>query len=316
MRHVFGRAGIAAVLAALVVISIVQSSASARPAAAATVAEAAQPALAAAATWTGTWSASPQSVSPTFRQQTLRQIAHTSIGGTAARVQLSNAYSTQPVTLSDVHIARRTSGSSIDTTTDRTATFGGSTSVTIPAGGTAVSDSIAFAVAALSDVAVSFYFPQQTGALTGHQLGNQTNYIAAGDVSGNGSLTGVQSTGSYFVLANLDVTNAAATGAVVVIGASITDGVGTPSDSNRRWPNDLAVRLNNSGRTVGVLNQGISGNRLLVDGSGQSELHRFARDAVEPTRRAVGHQRRRHRQRCGSDRIHPRPTSSSPRPSR
>jgi lysophospholipase L1-like esterase len=276
MPHVTGRAGLAgvAVLAAVLVSAIVQSFAPARPAAAATVA------VPAAATWTGTWSASPQGGSTTFRQQTLRQIAHTSISGAAARVQLSNAYSGQPVTISDIHIARRTSGSSVDTSTDRTATFGGSTSVTIPAGGTAVSDSIGFAVPALSDVAVSFYLPQQTGGLTWHQSGNQTNYIASGDVSGNGSLSGAQTTGSYYVLANLDVMNAATTGAVVTLGASITDGIASASDTNRRWPNDLAVRLNNSGRTVGVLNQGISGNKLLSDGAGQSALNRFSRDAV------------------------------------
>ena len=195
-------------------------------------------------------------------------------------MQLSNAYSGQPVTIADVHVARRTSGSSVDTSTDRAATFGGSTSVTIPAGGTAVSDSIAFAVPALSDVAVSFYLPQQTGGLTWHQSGNQTNYIASGDVSGSASLSGAQTTGSYYLLANLDVQTAASTGAVVTLGASITDGIVSSSDSNRRWPNDLAVRLNNSGRTVGVLNQGISGNKLLSDGAGQSALNRFSRDAV------------------------------------
>ena len=237
-------------------------------------------ALAAAGPWTGTWAASPQSGGGTFSQQTLRQIVHTSIAGTSARLQLSNAFGTQPVTVADVHLAQRTSGSSVATGTDRQVTFGGSTSTTIPAGGTAVSDEASFAVAASADVAVSFYLPGPTGPATYHQTGEQTNYIAAGDVSASGSLGNPQTTGSYYFLANLDVQNSAATGAVVTLGASITDGVASSGDANRRWPNRLADRLAAAGRTVGVLNQGISGNRLLVDGAGQSALNRFGRDVL------------------------------------
>ncbi|HEY2672088.1 MAG TPA: GDSL-type esterase/lipase family protein [Rugosimonospora sp.] len=234
----------------------------------------------AAGPWTGTWAASPQSGGPAFNQQTVRQIVHTSIGGSAARIQLSNVFGTQSVTIADVHVAQRTSGSSIATGTDRQVTFGGATSTTIPAGGTTVSDSVSFTVVASSDVAVSFYLPQPTGSATYHQTGQQTNYIASGDVSANASLGGAQTTGSYYFLANLDVQNAAAAGAVVALGASITDGFGSSSDANHRWPNDLASRLASSGRTVGVLNQGISGNRLLVDGAGQSALNRFGRDVL------------------------------------
>jgi lysophospholipase L1-like esterase len=237
-------------------------------------------AAAADTTWTGTWASSQQSSGTTFNNQTLRQIVHTSISGTTARIQLSNAFGNQPVTVTDVHIALRTSGSTVDTTTDRKVTFGGSASTTIAVAATAVSDSIAFTVPALSDVAVSFYLPQGTGPATSHQLGEQTNYVAGGDVAGNGTLSGPQTNGSYYFLANLDVQNTAAEGAVATLGASITDGVASSGDSNRRWPNDLAARLNQAGRTIGVLNQGISGNRLLADGAGQSASNRFSRDVL------------------------------------
>jgi lysophospholipase L1-like esterase len=237
-------------------------------------------AAAAADGWTGTWSVSPQSGGPSYNQQTLRQIVHTGIGGTAARIRISNAFGSAPLTVADVHLARRTSGSSVDTGTDRVVTFGGQRTVTVPAGGTAVSDQAAFSVPALSDVAVSLYLPQPTGSATYHQQGTQTNYLAGGDVSGNASLNGAATSGSYSFLTNLDVQNPAATGAVVTLGASITDGVASAQDSNRRWPNDLARRLADSGRTVGVLNQGISGNKLLSDGAGQSALARFDRDVV------------------------------------
>ncbi len=235
---------------------------------------------AAAPAWTGTWAASPQTTGDSFSQQTLRQIVHTSISGTAARVQLSNAFGSSPLTISDVHVAQRTSGSSVDPGTDRTVTFGGSPSVTIPVGGTAKSDSVPFAVQALSDVAISFYLPQQTANATGHQLGEQTNYISPGDVAGNATLASPQTTGSYYFLANLDVQNPAAEGAVVTLGASITDGIASAADANRRWPNDLAVRLNQAGATAGVLNEGISGNSLLRDGAGQSAVNRFSRDVL------------------------------------
>ena len=230
--------------------------------------------------WNGTWAAAPQSSGASFGNQTLRQIVHTSISGTVARLDLSNAFGSGPVTVTDVHIARRTSGSAVDGSTDKAVTFGGATSVTIAAGQKAVSDSIAFPVAALSDVAVSFYLPQQITNATQHQLAEQTNYVAAGDVAGNATLNGPQTNGSYTFLAGLDVQNSAATGSVVTLGASITDGVASSSDANRRWPNDLAVRLNQSGRTVGVLNEGISGNALLHDGAGQSAVNRFSRDVL------------------------------------
>ena len=233
-----------------------------------------------ATTWTGTWSASPQTSSTTFAQQTLRQIVHTSISGTAARIQLSNAFGTQSVTVADVHVAERSSGSSIVSGTDVAVTFNGQSSATIAVGDLAVSDSIAFPVAALSDVAVSMYLPSATGSATSHQLGNQTNYVASGDVSGDATLTSPQTNGSYYFLVNLDVQNPLATGAVVTLGASITDGYASTSDANERWPNDLASRIVSAGRTVGVLNQGISGNDLLTDGAGQSALHRFARDVL------------------------------------
>jgi lysophospholipase L1-like esterase len=236
--------------------------------------------MAATTPWTGTWSASPESGGQSFSQQTLRQIVHTSIGGSSAQVQVSNVFGAAPLVVADVHVALRSSGSTIVSGTDHTVTFGGQASITIPAGGLAVSDAVAMSVPALSDVVVSMYLPQSTGSSTYHQQGTVTNYIAAGDVSGNASLSGAQTTNSYFFLTNLNVQNPAAQGAVVTLGASITDGYASTTDANERWPNDLAARLANSGRTIGVLNQGISGNRLLVDGSGQSALNRFNRDVL------------------------------------
>jgi len=235
---------------------------------------------AAADVWTGTWAASPQVGNAIFSRQTLRQIVRTSIAGSVARIQLSNVFGTQPLVVSDVHIAQRASGSSIAAGTDRSVTFGGQVSTIIAAGALGVSDPIEFAVAALSDVAVSFYLPQPTGPITtSHATALQTNYVADGDVSGDATFPGLQ-TNTYYFLANLDVQNPSSEGAVVTLGASITDGVASAPNANRRWPNDLAARLARAGRTIGVLNEGISGNELLTDGAGQAALHRFQRDVL------------------------------------
>ena len=237
-------------------------------------------AQAAAGGWTGTWATAPISGGQSFSAQTVRQIVHTSISGTAARIQLSNVFGSAPLSVGDVHIAQAGSGSAITAGTDQTVTFGGSSSVTIAAGATAVSDTIGFSVPALSNVAISFYLPEATGASTYHQYAMQTNYIAGGDVSGAASLPDAQTTSSYFFLTNLDVQNPDSEGSVVTLGASITDGYASTQGANTRWPNDLAARLAGAGDTVGVLNEGISGNRLLQDGTGPSALSRFDRDVL------------------------------------
>jgi lysophospholipase L1-like esterase len=274
-------AGIAAALVASALTQLPVASSTAM--AAAPAAGSVEPAAAANPTsgyWTGTWATAPQSGGASFDQQTIRQIVHTSISGTVARIEISNAFGTAPLTVSDVHIALAGSGSAITSGTDHTVTFGGSTTTTIAAGGTGISDTISYPIPALTNVAISFYLPDPTGASTYQQVSNQTSYIASGDVSGAASLPGAQTAASYYFLTNLDVQNADSEGSVVALGASITDGYASTLDANDRWTNDLATRLNAAGDTIGVLNEGISGNRLLVDGAGQSAVNRFDRDVL------------------------------------
>jgi len=233
--------------------------------------------------WTGTWAVSPMrdNSGMRFDKQTLRQIVHTSVGGHRARIQISNLFGSEPLTIEDVHIALRTTGSSIVPGTDRTVQFGGLSSIIVQPGATAVSDPIEFQVPRLADVAISFYLPKANPASTYHGSGFQTSYIADGDVSGDTNLSGVKTTGSYYFLLNLDVQDPAALGSVATLGASITDGYASTADTNRRWPNDLAQRLGDAGVKIGVLNQGISGNRLLVAGAGDSAEARFERDVID-----------------------------------
>jgi lysophospholipase L1-like esterase len=230
--------------------------------------------------WTGSWAVAPEINFGSFDGQTLRQIVRTSIPGAAVRLHLSNVDGNRPVVVADLHVARRVRDSVVDPASDRTVTFGGSTEVGIPVGTAVVSDPVALPVAAGTDVAVSFFLPQDTGPATFHQNGGRTNYIADGDVPARQSLPTAQTTTSYYLLTNLDVDDAAAQGAVVALGASITDGLASTVDTDRRWTDDLARRLLLHGRRVGVLNEGIGANRLLTDGFGQSALNRFTQDVL------------------------------------
>jgi len=237
--------------------------------------------------WTGTWSTGPMSTGDHgFNNQTIRQIVHTSIGGTAAGVQISNLYGSEPLVIGDVHIALRASGQRTVPGSDRPVTFNGQTFVTIDPGHIEMSDPIAFQVPAFSDIAVSVYLPQQTPMeTTGHAEGLQDVYIAAGDVSLDTEFTGGVANAlgaqSYYFLTDVVVQNASATGAVVAFGASITDGLASAPNVNGRWPNLLAKRLQQAGMTVGVLNKGISGNDFFTNDSGEAGLSRFQRDVLD-----------------------------------
>ena len=237
--------------------------------------------------WIGTWGVAPQSGGYAFAAKTtLRQVVHASIGGPSLRLQLSNVFGTQAITIADVHVAKPTddSGWTIDRTTDKQVSFGGSASVTIPAGQAVASDAVDYAVTALTDIAVDFYLPDATGPSTYHQLASQDNYwYVGGDVATNANMpSGWAGMWNYYFLTGVDIQHSAATGAIVTLGASITDGYTTANDANQRWPDDLAARIQHAGLNVGVLNEGISGNDLLVDGPGsESALHRFARDVTD-----------------------------------
>ena len=236
---------------------------------------------AAAAGWVGTWAAAVQPGDASFEKRTLRQIVHTSIGGTSARIRLSNRYGTSPLTVRNAHVARHTRGSGVAAGTDRPVTFGGAATVPIPAGGAAASDPVTLDVPTDGALAVSFYLPAATGTATMHKFAGRDNYVGGGDQAVAASLTGARRTSSYYFLSGVDVLNPSAWGAVVALGASVTDGYGSTFGADRRWPDLLARRLSEAGHPVGVVNAGINGNKLLTGGSGDSALARFDRDVLD-----------------------------------
>jgi len=233
--------------------------------------------------WTGTWAVAQQDGGRAFDRQTVRQVLRTSIGGDTVRIRLSNEFGSDPLTISDVYLARHQRTSTVDASTNGRVTFGGGNSVTIEPGKTAVSDALAFDLPPGADIAVSAYVPESISSVTQHTFANRNNYVASGNQSTKASLTGVRTFDNYAFLAGVDVQNAESAGAVVTLGASITDGFDSTFNENRRWPDQFARRLLAGGRTVGVLNAGISGNQLTQDGAGQSALKRFDRDVLQQT---------------------------------
>jgi lysophospholipase L1-like esterase len=238
--------------------------------------------------WVGTWAASPVALLNSdgkygSADTTYREIVHISLGGDSARIVLTNEFGLDSLTINSAFIALRTTGSEIDTTTARPLTFGGRTSATIPPGALVVSDPVGIKLPPLSDVAVSFFVPAQpVQQVTHHSFANQTSYSAAGNVTGAKSLDTPTEITNWPFLKGIDVRADEKTAAIVAFGDSITDGARSTRDTNQRWPDVLARRLqaDKKLRDLAVLNEGIGGNRVLHDVAGPSALARFDRDVL------------------------------------
>ena len=250
--------------------------------------------------WIGTWATAPQPFIPgslqTFRNQSLRLIVHTSAGGTKIRIKISNTYGDGPLLIGGAHIARRTAAAEIDPRSDRMLKFQAKSSTTVAAGSMVVSDPVEMDVPALSDLAVSLFLPQRTEAKTSHSMAKQTSYVSpeTGDSTAAVNFPVAKTIDSWPFLTGVDVEASPGAAAIVAFGSSLTDGDGTTADTNGRWPDVLAERLQKGAgkkAEIGVLNEGIIGNRLLHDspkgadnpfgaGLGQAGLARFERDVL------------------------------------
>jgi lysophospholipase L1-like esterase len=244
-------------------------------------------------TWVATWGSSQQIPEPQnelpiddLRDATVRQIFHLSLGGSGLRVHMSNAFGTEALHFTSVHIARplSTSSPAIDPASDRQLTFAGKTDAVVPPGADFVSDPVDLKVAPLSDLAVSFHLDTPPVRETGHPGSRATSYYVHGDAVGAATLIEPKRVDHWFQISEIDVQVAPEAAAVVVLGDSITDGHGATTNGNDRWTDVLAARLQGSPQTrnVGVSNQGIGGNHLLTDGLGPNALSRFDRDVLAP----------------------------------
>ena len=217
-----------------------------------------------------------------FHDQTARMIVRTSIGGSRVRIRLSNSFGSAPVTVGAAHIALRGKDSEILPDSDRVLAFNGKPGCMLGPGVVLLSDPVDLKIPVYGDVAVSLYFPGETGAVTSHN-GLHTTYISkAGDLTGQAAIPDPLTTGAYYWLAGLEVLAPANTSTIVALGDSITESFRSTPDTNRSWPAVLSERLltNKATANVAVANMGIGGNRLLREGTGASALARFDSDVL------------------------------------
>jgi lysophospholipase L1-like esterase len=236
--------------------------------------------------WVGTWTATPAPAEAgAISNQTLRMNPRVSIGGDRVRVRISNAYGTRPLLVGAAWLGLHDKGPAVMPDSHKQLTFGGAESATIAAGSFLVSDSVAFELPLLADIAFSVYLPGElplSFGITG-RYARQTNYISPPGNFASSTVMPVGSiTGDWFFVSGVDVLASSETGAVVALGDSLTDANISTMDAYCRWPDQLARRLlaRRGGRPMGVMNQGLGGNRILHDIRGDSGLRRFDRDVI------------------------------------
>jgi lysophospholipase L1-like esterase len=219
---------------------------------------------------------------PGLSDNTLRQIVRVSLGGDRLRARFSNEFSTSPVTLNAVHIAASAGGSAIDPDTDQALRFDGEPQVTIEPGAAITSDPFQFALESRTNVAITIHFGDTSPDVTGHPGSRTTSYLLPGNEVSSVDLAGAVQTDHWYIINGIDVVATESAAAVVMLGDSVTDGRGSGTNKQNRWPDELARRLqeNPGTRQVAVLNMGIGGNCVLCDCLGPTALSRFERDVI------------------------------------
>lgn len=217
-----------------------------------------------------------------FHNQTVRMIVHTSIGGSQLRISLASPFGGQAVAVGSAHVALRSKDSEIEPGTDHAISFNGKPGCTIEGGQVFLSDPVEMKVPAQADLAVSLYFPDDTGTPSSHN-GLHTAYVSReGDLTGAPSIPDATTAPAYYWLESVDVLAGAKASAIVAFGDSITEGARSTPNTNSMWPAVLSARLSANKKTadLAVVDMGIGGNRVLRDGSGASALARFDRDVL------------------------------------
>lgn len=252
--------------------------------------------------WTAAWTAAPQRCEPdnlppppftrdgvVLADSTLRQTARVSAGGGRIRLRFSNAFGRADLALTRVCAALpgdgRAGARSIVAGTSRAVTFGGRLAAVVPAGAQLVSDALDFPLTAGANVAVTVYLAtgqQARGGVTAHPGSRTTTHLLAGNHLDDEDLAGAAAVDHWYFLSGVEVWSGAAAAAAVMLGDSLTDGRGSTTNGNDRWPDQLSARLRCRGDAarIAIVNQGIGGNRVLRDGAGPSVLARLDRDVL------------------------------------
>ena len=216
-----------------------------------------------------------------LNNETVRSIVRISAGGQRIRLRLSNEFGAKPLTIGAVSVSLADADGKVVANTTRTVKFGGKTSAVVPQGAPMYSDPIDLPVKALATLSISVFFPEDAGTCTCHTMGLQQGYVSApGDFTA-ADFQPARTISARPFISGVDV-EVKKGGAIVALGDSITDGAGSTAGANRRWPDRLAERLakDRPRESWGVVNAGMSGNRVLQDGIGPSALARFDRDVL------------------------------------
>jgi len=244
--------------------------------------------------WVATWGASETAPAPNataYQNQTLRLIAHTTLGGDQVRVRISNAFGSKPLVIGAASVALRAEGAGLAAGSSRPLMFSGRSTVTIPPAAVVLSDAVALTVPTQGNLAISLFLPSETGGPTVHPLATQTSYVSGPGnfVTHDEAAPFTQTLQTWPFLSGVEVRGTAGARVIVTFGDSITDGARSTLDANRRWPDYLTRRLQAAGENIAVVNQGISGNRILHDALGgrpafgPNALSRFDRNVIAVT---------------------------------
>lgn len=242
------------------------------------------------ANWVATWGTSQQITEPNnlppapgLSGNTLRQRVKVSVGGSSVRLRFANTFGNAPLVIGAASIASTPGGSLARAGDIRSVKFRGADSITIPVGGMVTTDVFDFAFEPLSEIAISLYITSMPTVVTGHPGSRNTSYIVPGNHVMDQDFTAPVQTDHWYVIADMEVAARKTAATVVTLGNSITDGRGSGTNKNNRWPDNLARRLqaDPDTREVSVVNAGIGGNAVLRGGLGPTALERFQRDVLD-----------------------------------
>ena len=241
--------------------------------------------------WVGTWGTAPQLVEPKnmppapgLSNNTFRQVVCVSIGGSKLRLKFSNEFSKSPVIMKAVQIAVSNGGSAIDESTTKALEFNGKQEITMEPGAEIISDPVSFDLKPRMLVAITISYGETSETITGHPGSRTTSYILPGDhTSPNTDFKDAFTTDHWYNITGIDVEAPKSAAAVAVFGDSITDGRGSGTNKQDRWPDmlEMALLKNPATKQVGVLNMGIGGNCVLRGGLGPTGLNRFEHDVLK-----------------------------------
>jgi lysophospholipase L1-like esterase len=241
--------------------------------------------------WVSAWSSAvhtplafiPGQAISGLENRTLRMIVRPTIAGERVRIRFSNECGNQPLQIGAAHIALVSKEDQIIPESDRTLTFSGKGSMTIPPGAPMLSDPVDLKVSAFAEVAISIFLAGKVDTVTFHLSGQKPTYISEpGDLTAMAGIPNATTKPSWFFLSGLEVLAPSQTMAILALGDSITDGAGAKQGDYKDWPDLLANRLaaQKGLPAMAVVNTGIGGNRILHDGAGVSTLARFDRDVL------------------------------------